>query len=69
MYLFHSYIDCEVQGWSVLVYHADASIGNWKNAWKDLNSLNLTVYEQAGGNGHSRTNSLWWIATRSPIHD
>ena len=56
--------DCGPQGWSVLVYAAQAEIGSWKEAWRNLNKLNLSVYSEAGGNGHSRSNSLWYISTR-----
>jgi endoglucanase Acf2 len=55
---------CESEGWSVLVITSQATIGEWKAAWKALNSLNSDVFDGAGGNGHSRSNTLWYIATR-----
>ena len=64
--------NCGPQGWSVLVYAAQAEIGLWQQAWSNLQALNDTVFEEAGGNGHSRTNSLWYIATRpdyTPLHE
>lgn len=48
----------------MLAYAARAEIGGWKEAWKNLNKLSKTVYTEAGGNGHSRANSLWYISTR-----
>ena len=29
-----------------------------------MQDLPDSVFEEAGGNGHTRTNSLWYIATR-----
>ena len=61
---FFLFLDCGPQGWSVLVYAAQAEIGYWKEAWRNLNKLKSSVYLEAGGNGHSRSNSLWYISTR-----
>lgn len=55
---------CKEQGWSILVYMSMATIGNWEAARKGVLSLSDDVYEGAGGNGHSKSNALWWIATR-----
>ena len=41
-----------------------ATIGKWDDAWKGLLALNETVFLNAGGNGHSLSNSLWYVATR-----
>jgi len=60
---------CAKQGWSVMVYSCMAVIGQWREAWEGVNSLNLTVYEEAGGNGHSKVNTLWYIATRPDLDD
>lgn len=46
------------------MYAAQAEIGSWREAWRNLNKLNQSVYTEAGGNGHSRSNSLWYISTR-----
>ena len=48
----------------MLVYAAQAEIGQWREAWKNLNKLHLSVYTEAGGNGHSKSNSLWYVSTR-----
>lgn len=55
---------CEEDGWSVLTYLCAAEVGQWNYAWSGLNNLPLSVFEAAGGNGHSLTNSLWYVATR-----
>jgi len=57
---------CKNEGWSILVYANMAEIGQWKEAWALLDELPPSVYDSAGGNGHSRSNSLWYIATRPP---
>jgi endo-1,3(4)-beta-glucanase len=55
---------CIEQGWSILVYTCMATIGQWEEAWKGMQTLDPAVFDSAGGNGHSMTNSLWYIATR-----
>ena len=55
---------CTEQGWSIIIYTSMATIGKWEEAWKGINNLDRDVYESAGGNGHSKTNTLWYIATR-----
>lgn len=55
---------CESDGWSVLVLACQATVGQWREAWKGLSRLAPSVFDAAGGNGHSLSNSLWWIATR-----
>jgi hypothetical protein len=52
------------EGWSILVYTSLATIGNWKEAWEGIKSLDSSVFDSAGANGHSITNTLWYIATR-----
>lgn len=59
--------DCEKYGWSILVYSALATLGQWKAAWQGINTIPADVYESAGGNGHSRTNTLWHIGTAKQI--
>ena len=56
--------DCQAQGWSVLVYAMQATLGQWKQARAGVLQLDAAVFEGAGGNGHSLSNSLWYIATR-----
>ena len=46
------------------MYAGQAELGDWKGAWSNMQELNETIFYQAGGNGHSRTNSLWYVSTR-----
>lgn len=55
---------CEAEGWSILVLLSAATIGKKHQAWAGIKALPDSVFESAGGNGQSRSNSLWWIATR-----
>ena len=56
---------CEAQGWSVLVMAMLATVGHRDEAMEQALSLNSTeVFNSAGGNGHSLTNTLWYLSTR-----
>jgi hypothetical protein len=55
---------CNHEGFSVVMYSALAMLGNWKGAREGIQALGNEVFFTAGGNGHSRSNSLWFIATR-----
>lgn len=52
------------EGWSVLLYTSAATLGRWEEAWAGINALPEETFDKAGANGHSRSNSLWYIATR-----
>jgi len=56
--------NCWNSGWSVLIYTCLAGTGKWREAWKGLERIDPTFYEDAGGNGQSLSNALWYIATR-----
>ena len=56
--------NCMMQGWSILVHASEATLCNWQSAKDSILALPPSVYETAGGNGQSLSNSLWWIATR-----
>lgn len=58
---------CEKDGWSILQYAMLATLGHHNGAANSTIHLNATVFDSAGGNGHSLTNSLWFIATRPEI--
>merc|ERR1711865_305209 len=55
---------CISEGWSVQVYAILATIGRFQEAVENTLNLPSSVYEHAGGNGHSKSNTLWYIATR-----
>jgi endo-1,3(4)-beta-glucanase len=58
---------CSTQGWMSNVIAAEAASGYTDlslQAVKDVDAMQDVEFVSAGGNGHSRTNLLWWIATR-----
>jgi hypothetical protein len=55
---------CVVQGWSIPIIAAYASLGQIDLAVNLTMNLTSDAYINAGGNGHSLTNLLWWISTR-----
>lgn len=58
---------CGEQGWSVLQYAMPAVVDHRELALQKANALPSTVFESAGGNRHSKTNTLWYIATRPDV--
>lgn len=56
---------CEEQGWSVLQLGVMATVGHIDLAMDRAKALPADVFESAGGNGHSRSNTMWFIATRA----
>lgn len=61
--------ECEENGWSVLQLASLATIGYMEEAAKNAESLSPSVFASAGGNGHSLTNTLWYIATRVVVDE
>lgn len=59
--------NCREQGWSVLQYAMLSTVGHRDLALKKAKLLPASVFESAGGNGHSMTNTLWYIATRPNV--
>lgn len=55
---------CVNDGWSILIHICQATAGDWFKAWENVERLPDEVYLTAGGNGHSKSNTLWYIATR-----
>lgn len=62
-------VDCEKQGWSVLQLGALSTVGHRELALSRARLLAPEIFESAGGNGHSMTNTLWYISTREPVTD
>ena len=60
-------IACETDGWSVLQLAILASVGHYEKALARAQALSPEVFESAGGNGHSLSNTIWYIATRIDI--
>jgi hypothetical protein len=59
--------ECTRDGWVVLELAILATVGYPEVAANRLDELLEDTYESAGGNGHSKTNSLWYIATRPNV--
>ena len=58
---------CETDGWSVLQLAILSSVGHFEKALARAQALSSEVFESAGGNGHSRSNTIWYIATRPDV--
>ena len=61
--------ECTNQGWVVLQLAILATVGHADVAAGRVEGLSNEVYDEAGGNGHSKTNTLWYIATRPEVAD
>eukprot|EP00566_Odontella_aurita_P003490 CAMPEP_0113537792 /NCGR_PEP_ID=MMETSP0015_2-20120614/7019_1 /TAXON_ID=2838 /ORGANISM="Odontella" /LENGTH=1557 /DNA_ID=CAMNT_0000437319 /DNA_START=456 /DNA_END=5129 /DNA_ORIENTATION=- /assembly_acc=CAM_ASM_000160 len=60
---------CTEQGWSILQLAVLATVGRRSDASERALSVPPESFESAGGNGHSLTNLLWYIATRPNVDD
>lgn len=60
---------CTTSGWSVLQLAVFATIGYKEEAAMRVRELPDDSFENAGGNGHSRTNTIWYIATRPDVQN
>lgn len=60
---------CEDQGWSVLQYAVLSAVGHRDLAAEKAKALPGAVFDSAGGNGHSKSNTLWYIATRPDVDE
>ncbi len=54
---------CKEGGWSQLVSIGKAIVGKWEEGWKEIYSLPASSFDGPGGDGHSKSNSLYAIAT------
>jgi len=59
--------DCDAQGWGILQHAILATVGHPDLAIQYAQKLPKEVFETAGGNGHSLTNTIWYYATRPKI--
>ena len=58
---------CKSNGWSILEMAILAEVGHPHNASTRAVNLPAEVFTTAGGNGHSLTNTLWYISTRPKV--
>lgn len=55
---------CVAEGWSVQILALLATLGFKGKAKEHAQDLTPSIFETAGGNGHSLSNTLWYISTR-----
>jgi len=60
---------CYESGWAILELASLATVGYAAEAIEKVGKLKDDVFEDAGGNGHSRSNTIWYFATRPTIED
>jgi endo-1,3(4)-beta-glucanase len=60
---------CYESGWSILQLSTLATVGYPEEAIEQVGKLSDDVFEDAGGNGHSRSNTVWYFATRPTIEN
>jgi hypothetical protein len=58
---------CIDNGWSVLQLGELATVGHPQLATKHAEKLSHEVFLSAGGNGHSLSNTLWFLSTRPKV--
>jgi len=61
--------DCKDNGWSILVLAILATVGHRDEAIQKAMKIPTEAFTSAGGNGHSLTNTLWYLATRPELDD
>eukprot|EP00934_Nitzschia_sp_Nitz4_P007562 Nitzschia sp. Nitz4//scaffold27_size158506//54819//58530//NITZ4_002596-RA/size158506-snap-gene-0.215-mRNA-1//-1//CDS//3329545476//7552//frame0 len=60
---------CVTEGWSVQLMAGLATLGQQGQAAEYAKGLTNAVFDTAGGNGHSKSNTLWYIATRPGVSE
>lgn len=65
-------VGCTESGWSVLQIAMLATVGHPTLALERVLNLAKEQFDDAAGNGHSKSNTIWFVATRPevdhPIH-
>jgi hypothetical protein len=60
---------CKDTGWKILLLGMLATVGHQDLAVQGALDLRDDVFEDPGGNGHSLSNTLWYIATRPKVDE
>lgn len=60
---------CTESGWSILQLATLATVGYAAEAVMKVKELPDTSFTNAGGNGHSRSNTIWYLSTRPYIEN
>lgn len=58
---------CIEEGWSVQILALLATLGHKEKALGHAKNLTDAVFASPGGNGHSMSNTLWYISTRPDV--
>ena len=58
---------CKANGWSVLELCVLAEVGHAQDAFTRALNVPPAAFLGSGGNGHSLTNTLWYISTRPKV--
>ncbi len=58
---------CVGEGWSVQILALLATLGHKEKALGHAKDLTQAVFMSPGGNGHSMSNTIWYIATRPDV--
>jgi Glycosyl hydrolase family 81 C-terminal domain len=58
---------CTANGWSVIQLALLGIVGHQQDSADLAISLPAEVFDSAGGNGHSLTNTLWFLSTRPEV--
>lgn len=58
---------CYESGWSVLQTAVLATVGHQREALDQVIKMNSSNFDGPAGDGHSRSNTLWYIATRPAV--
>ena len=59
---------CVENGWSILLCGLKATNGDRTGALKQALEIPSKVFLSEGGSGHSRSNLIWYVATRPDVH-
>lgn len=59
--------ECTNDGWSVIQLALLSVVGHQQESSDMAMELPAEVFESSGGNGHSLTNTLWYISTRPTV--
>lgn len=65
----NAFEDCEATGWSIQILGALATAGHPELALEKVLEVPSEAFDTAGGDGHSLSNSLWYISTRPVAKD
>jgi len=60
---------CYDSGWAIVQLASLATVGYAAEAAEKVEKIDGKVFLDAGGNGHSRSNTIWYVATRPSVEN